>query len=261
MIILKRFHKKVEQAEDFVDEAVKSNCTYPREFRGLRPVEEQIQILLRHFPHLDPSHVFRYWGKKKRNFKFPQWVEGPLVVPTPSAFARSFFPALKKDVHQYCSSVNVVLRQIVFHRELLNLEEAHLMQNKLRQCFQTVQALKQIASQQPGDLQILGVQLGMRHRGLSARRAVKMFQKNEVGLPVLAGTICALTHPERFVRSSELDLNMPGDVFPFGTFRFTRVPSLYVSKSYEGSLVFGKEGTFDQVNAAFGSGSFFVPSS
>ncbi|MFA5023318.1 MAG: hypothetical protein WC537_03585, partial [Candidatus Paceibacterota bacterium] len=99
--------------------------------------------------------------------------------------------------------------------------------------------------------------LGRLHRGRSTRRARECFVANEYGLGSLSGASIALTHPERFVRNEELDMDLPGDEFddPDGGGRFGRAPHLYFN---DDGVRFGA-GYVGHTNQCFGSVSGFVP--
>ena len=83
----------------------------------------------------------------------------------------------------------------------------------LRQHSRTVEALAKLAETQTGDILIIAVQYGMRHRGKSVRRARETFASNEFGLGAFAIGCMALVHPERYVRWEELDTDCAGDEF------------------------------------------------
>ncbi len=97
--------------------------------------------------------------------------------------------------------------------DLNNYREGEITPRQLRQHVRTLQAFEQIAETQKGDILIIPVQYGIRHRGRSVRRARECFGTNEFGLGAFAVGSMALTHPERYVRWEQLHTDCAGDEF------------------------------------------------
>ena len=95
----------------------------------------------------------------------------------------------------------------------------------------------------------------MKHRGRSVRRACVCFTGSEFGLDPIAGGSIALTHPERFVRSSELDMDLAGAEFtPGADGGFSGAPDFFF---YGGELVFDADYVACPLGG-FGSASGFT---
>ena len=97
----------------------------------------------------------------------------------------------------------------------------------------------------------------MCHRGRSTRRARECFVGNEIGLEPIIGAAVALTHPERFFRFEELDMDLPGAEFddPASVVRFAAAPCL---NFHVGRVEFGTK-QYDDAYDFYGSASWFLP--
>ena len=141
-------------------------------------------------------------------------------------------------------------------RSFYNYRNGEIVPNKLRQHARTMDFLEHLESEQQGDILIIAVQYGMRHRGKSVRRARETFAGNEFGLGAFAIGCMALVHPERYVRWEELDTDCAGDEFaPFADGDFSLSPIFYFGG---GELRFST-GDVSIAYDVFGSVSGFVP--
>ncbi|MCX6754654.1 MAG: hypothetical protein NTU81_02395, partial [Candidatus Nomurabacteria bacterium] len=87
-------------------------------------------------------------------------------------------------------------------------------------------------------------------------RARETFSGNEFGLTSFALGCMALVHPERYVRSEELDTDCAGDEFaPDADGVFSKAPFFYF---HDDKLWFGACGVSDACGG-YGSASAFVP--
>ncbi len=197
--------KELSISNQFADEEVSSSYKYPDEYKGPRNIVDQIKMLAKMF-NLDPAKALEY---VKHLPPLPDG-EGWFAVLS-DEIAKKDFP--DNPAERYCCAVRMVHKKIAESREFYNYREGAITSDHLRQCARTAHALEQIAETQKGGILIVACQLGMRHRGRSVRRAREVFVANEFGLGSLAVGSIVLTHPERLVRSSELDMDCPGDEF------------------------------------------------
>ena len=234
--------RELSLSDQYADEEVESTYVYPKEYKGPRPIEEQIAALAR-ILSLDPAQALAY---AKTLPELPAGAEGWFAIMTPPT-----------DAEKYCGAVQLLHEKIKASRAFYNYREGQIDKAHLRVHARTVQMMKTLAEQQPGGILIIAAQLGLRHRGRSTRRVREIFVQNEYGLGSVAGCSIALTHPERFVRYEELDMDLPGDEFdhPDGDAPFGHAPYLCCSG---GEVYFGARHVGDP-HRYYGSGSGFVP--
>ncbi|HLC64011.1 MAG TPA: hypothetical protein VJK25_01500, partial [Patescibacteria group bacterium] len=160
----------------------------------------------------------------------PEGAEGWFAIPSVDALAKKHFPEVTDPDQMYCQAVQLVHTKIAASRSFYNYHEGQITPAQLRGHARTAHALDLIAETQKGDILIIAAQLGMRHRGKSARRAREVFVANEFGLGSLAVGSIVLTHPERLVRWEELDMDCSGDEFaPGASGGFSVAPYFYFS--------------------------------
>jgi hypothetical protein len=217
--------RKHASPNEFANEQVASNYGYPPEYKGPRPIKEQIEILAKIFG-LDPSHALEYAEKIIPTLTLRNGMEGWFAVLSPSALEK-LFPQVLDEADRFCNGVNLVLEKIGSSRTFHNYWAGKIDTKHIRQHVRTTSAVAKIAEVQKGDILIIQAQLGLRYRGCSVRRARVCFRGGEFGLdPISMGSI-TLTHPERYVRSSELDTDLPGAEFsPDGDGDFSGAPVL-----------------------------------
>jgi len=247
-----RLISELTVSNQFADEEVRSSYTYPKEYKGPKPIEVQIKAIAKIFD-LDPSHALKF---AKNLPALPESAEGWFAIPSVDALAKKHFPEVTDPADKYCHAVNLVLQKIGDSRSFYNYREEQITPAQLRVHANTVRALGLITETQKGDILIISVQLGMFHRGKSVRRAREVFAGNEFGLGSLAVGFIVLTHPERLVRLEELDMDCPGDEFsPGADVRFAHAP--YFSFS-GGKVRFDTDWFFNAYDFC-GSASGFVP--
>lgn len=228
--------------DQYVDEEVESMWTYPKEYNGPKPIEEQIKALATILA-IDPAKAMVY---VKALPELPAGAEGWFAIMTPPA-----------DPEKYCSAIQILHRKIAASHQFKNYCEGKIDTAYLKVHPCTAEKMRVIAEQQPGGILIIAAQLGLRHRGRSSRRAREMFTVNEYGLGSVAGCSIVLTHPERFVYYEELDMDLPGDEFnnPVAEAQFDHTPCLSYS---DGKVNFGTGYVGDPLHY-YGSASGFVP--
>ncbi len=196
-------------SNQFADEEVLSSYDYPTEYKGPKPIVEQINKLAEIFG-LDPSQALTF---TKTLGKHPDGTDGWFALPTVDAIAAKFFPEVEDPTERHCRAINLVFEKLAATRRFENYRHGEITPNRLRQHARTAAALKQISKQQPGDIVIVAAQFGRKFRGKSVRRVQVLFKKNEFGFGALQVGCMALTHPERFVRYEQLHTDCPGDEF------------------------------------------------
>lgn len=208
----------------YADEECKSNYEYPGEYRGPKPIEEQIKALAK-ILKFDPSHALDF-AKSLR--ALPEGAEGWFAVPSVDALAAKHFPKVADPAEKYCQAVRLIHKKISASRSFYNYRKGQITPKQLRVSTRTLEALGKLAEAQKGDILIVAGQLGLRHAGKSVRRAREVFTANEFGLTILMIGSIILTHPERLVRWDELDMDCAGDEFSDSADgAFSRAPYFY----------------------------------
>src|SRR3989344_136619 len=224
----------------FVNEEVRSSYTSPGEFKGPKPILEQIQSLAS-ILGLDPTAALQHAHILPMLDTF---------VPA-EALPYVGWYAVPRDV-----ALADILGKLAASRRFYNWRESQM--DNFRTHERTARFMAEIAKTQGNsDIYVIAAQLGMRHRGCSVRRARKRFAGNEFGLTPAQGGAVTLTHPERFVRWEQLHMDLPGGEFddPDSGVRFGRAPILGFSG---GGVEFGT-GPVDGAGDQYGSASAFLP--
>ncbi len=241
----------LSQSNQYANEEVRSNYTYPKEYKGPKPINDQIKAIAKIFG-LDPSHALEF---AKTLPELPNGAEGWFAIPSVDALAAKHFPEVTDPIQKYCQVVQIVHTKIADSRSFYNYREGQITPAQLRVHARTAHALDLIAETQKGDILIVAAQLGMRHRGKSVRRAREVFVANEFGLGSLAVGSIVLTHPERLVRWEELDMDCSGDEFsPEADGDFSKSPCF----SFSGGKVEFDTRFVDYPDDRFGSVSGFL---
>src|SRR3989338_509012 len=203
-------------SNQYANEEVRSSYTYPKEYKGPKPIAVQIKAIAKIFD-LDPSHAIEFAKNLPALESFVpvdamQWT-GWFAIPSVDALAKKHFPEVTDPVQKYCQAVQLVHTKIATSRSFYNYREGQITPAQLRVHARTAHALDLIAETQKSDILIVAAHLGMRHRGKSVRRAREVFVGNEVGLGRLAVGYIVLTHPARLGRGEELDMDCSGAEF------------------------------------------------
>ncbi len=211
---------KSNKSNRFANEEIRSNYTYPPEYKGPKPINDRVKAIANIFD-LDPSQALEF---AKNLPVLPDGAEGWFAIPSVDALAKKHFPKVTDPAEKYCQAVQLVHAKIAASRSFYNYREGQITPAQLRLSARTAHALDLIAETQKGDpstgsgqdILIVAAQLGLRHRGKSVRRAREVFVESEFGLGSLAVGSIVLTHPERLVRWEELDMDCSGDEFSPG---------------------------------------------
>ncbi len=195
-------------SDKYKDEEVGSGRVYPSTYR-VRPVETQVMELRKLFPALG-SCLVRLSRKP-----LPAGAEAWFAIPRWQALAPS-----------YGEAVEMMLAVLATRRKFSNRIIGKLGEKYLRQSERSKLAEKILAEQQQGnDFVVVGAQVGMLHRGSSARRTRVAMAGNEFGLGVFAFGCMLLTHPERLSSGETLMIDCSGDEYSVrGDYCFDRVP-------------------------------------
>lgn len=258
----REFKNRVEEAvkaiilemttpNQYANEVVSSNYTYPSEYK-MKPIMEQVQTIATMFG-LDPTLALEFI---KTLPALPDGAEGWFAIPKVSAVSKKHFPAITDSAEQYCEATKLVHSKLAESRSFYNYREGQITTAQIRQHPRTISFLEQLESEQQGDILILAVQYGMRHRGKSVRRARETFSGNEFGLGAFALGCMALVHPDRYVRWEELDTDCAGDEFaPGADGVFSEAPLFYFN---DGRLEFVAIDV-SYASDSYGSASAFAP--
>jgi len=237
-------------SNQLVDEKAESNYAYPPEYKGPKPIEDQIRAIAKIF-NLVPTKALEY---AQHLPALPSGAEGWFAVPSVDALAKKRFPEVEDPAEKYCRAVQFAFDKINSSRECYSWYDVPIDKEHLRITDRTARFMESIAQTQSGDVLIIAAQLGLRHRNRSVNLARNLFQTNEYGITTLSVLSIVLVHPERFASSEGLDIDCSGDEYcPFGEVDFLHSPCLGSS---------GCELDFcapdcDSWNEFYGSGSVF----
>jgi hypothetical protein len=257
--LIANFIAEARLTDKFKDEEVKSNYTYPNEYKGPKPIEEQINGIARIFG-LDPTSALEYAKQLPALDSFVpahalRWT-GWFAFPSVDVLTAKYFPEVTDQAEKYCRALQLLHQKIADSRRFYNYREGQITPDHLRLHARTAQALATLAEMQKGDILIIAAQVGMLHRGRSTRRAREVFVSNEYGLNSVMGCAITLTHPERFVRWEQLHMDLPGDEFcPNAGGRFSGAP--FLDFSDDGVKFYTND--VDLPLEYYGSGSWFLP--
>lgn len=244
--------QKHSATNQYANEVASSSYTYPKEYKGPKPIVEQVQSIAAMFG-LNPTQALEF---AKNLPTLPEGAEGWFAIPKVSAVTTKQFPVITGIAEQYCEAVKLVHTKLADNRSFVNYRNGEIVPTKLRQHAHTVDFLEHLEAEQQGDILIIAVQYGMRHRGKSVRRARETFASNEFGLGAFAIGCMALVHPERYVRWEELDTDCAGDEFaPNADGDFSESPIFRFNDGRLGFLAFDLSSASD----GYGSVSAFVP--
>jgi len=225
----------------YADEEVPSGYTYPKEYKGPRPIKEQIEIIGDIF-NLYSIHALENAKKLPR---LPKGTEGWFAIPKWKAIAPTYNEATER-----------MFRIIKYKRSFFNHRESRIGPRHLRQNSLTKKMLYKLREEQKGDILLIAAQLGFLHRGRSVRRTLKVMSANEFGLGAFAIGCILLTHPEREVRREQLHIDCAGDEYSHGTdIRFEYAPSFLYGNSVLRFNTYWTDGAY----ADFGTASAFYP--
>ena len=257
---IRKIIQELTMLNRYADEEVTSNYLYPKEYKGAKSVEKQVELLLKYLPGLDPEPTFRYMHDVYSKIALPEWVEGPFLAPNEHVLAEKFYPDVKGRLARYCAGVNLVWEKIKGSRPFCNYREGQITPDRFRRIKKTAEMIDCLIDLQKGaDIIVHPAQLGKRHGNpiaRSVRRAREVFDASEFGEGSLEIGSIILTHPERLVRYEELDIDCPGDEFaPVAAGDFSRA-SVF---DFNGGGVGFRARSVGAAYSGYGSGSGFLP--
>jgi hypothetical protein len=244
-------------ANQFASEEVASTYGYPAEYKGPKPIAEQITFIAK-LLLLSPDRALEFVKTTFPTLSLPEGIEGIGwgAFPTVDAVAERHFRKVTDPAERYCRAVILILEAIGTSRTFTNYRKGQILADRYRMHERTAGKLRIIASAQPGDIQIFPFQFGIRHRGRSMRRACEVFIALEFGLGAFHGGSQLLVHPERLVRWEQLHMDLPGDEFaPSAVGAFSGAPYLL----FHGGGVGFDAGHVSAPGRVCGSVSAFLP--
>ena len=236
---LQKLIEELSATNQFANEEVRSNYTYPADFK-VKPIAEQVTILQQHFSKLSGADL------AIASQPLPNGAEGYYAIPRWESIGSTYGEAVEK-----------LLAIIAKQRKFYNYRSGKLTEKYLRQHARTSHALDLLAEQQPThDILVVAAQFGLKHRGRSVRRAREVFASNEFGLGAFAIACMLVTHPERLVAYENLWIDCAGDEYsPGADGQFEDAPDF---SFYDGRLGFGAHWVSDAYDS-YGSASGFSP--
>jgi len=224
----------------YADEETESDFDYPDGFK-IRTVQKQMEVLKKHFPNLDASHV-----AELASSDLPDWAEGWAVIPKPEKVSQIYHKALE-----------VALGLIAKEHKFKNWREGALTKKHLRLKEKTACVYAKL-DEQPGDFWVFPFQFGMKWRGHSVRNAQARFMDEEFGLGPYEVAILLLTHPDRITGLNQLYIDCAGcEYSPDADGDFFARPSFSWSNHYKRLELF--DSRTDYVSRQFGVVSGFLP--
>ncbi|MGA2560066.1 MAG: hypothetical protein ABSF17_10350 [Terracidiphilus sp.] len=200
--------QKHTASDKFKNEETSSDRIYPATYR-VRPLEAQVTELRKLFPTLGSCH------ERLARRPLPEGAEAWFAIPRWQALAPTYSEAVER-----------LLEAVAKKRKFSNRIIGKIGDKFLRQSERSKLAEKILAEQQEGnDMLVVGAQMGMLHRGSSARRTRVALAGNEFSLGVFAFASVLLTHPERLSTGETLMVDCSGDEYSVrGDYTFDRVP-------------------------------------
>lgn len=203
------------------------------------PLEKQIEILEKAFPHLSFEHARQLAEEEALSLNRPSHkgitkAERWFVVPKPGAVADTYEKALKIGLD--------MLAERGFLRK--DWWEAWKDRFHVKQRDHTVAALASLGETQEGDALIIPAQLGLQYRGFSPKQVEKLIEKEdspEFGLDAFTVAMILLTHPHRLKEykdlwihcvGEELDVDLDGEHEHLPIFGFSQ-DAVHFMDSYE----------------------------
>lgn len=235
--------QKYSVTNQFANEEIKTDYTYPEEYTGPKPIEEQIKAIAAIF-NLDPAQALEY---AKQLPELPAGAEGWFAIPRWDKVGAAYGEALEKVIAKLKESRTDTVT---------NYREGQLGPKHLRQTKRTEEYMAKVMETQSGDILIIAAQFGKRHRGRSVRRARECFQTGEFGLGAFANGCMILTHPEKEVRWEQLHIDCSGDEYsPGAGGGFSRAPFWYWRGGKLRFYTSDVSGAFER----YGTASAFLP--
>jgi|GEM_PF-1736092 len=210
--------------------AVGVGCVYPAAYQGPKSIAEQIQKLAKIF-QLDPEPALKF---AKKLPPLPAGAEGWFAVPSLEVLIIKYGQDSDNAARKYRRAIRLVQDKIMLEWPLSS--QGSMLELRLSE--RTKKEAELIAKVQPGDIQIIAAQLGIRYGGKSVAEASEQFAANEFGLGSVAVGAIILTHLERINEpgSTALHMNCAGDEDPCG--KLICVPLYMPDNRFDDSEIF-----------------------
>ena len=113
-------------SNQYANEEVHSSYTYPKEYKGPKPIADQIKAIAKIFD-LDPSHAIEFVKNLPVLESFVpadalKWT-GWFAIPLVDALAKKHFPEVTDLAQKYCQAVQLVHAKIAASRSFDNYRE------------------------------------------------------------------------------------------------------------------------------------------
>ena len=131
-------------SNQYANEEVRSSYTYPKEYKGPKPIKVQIKALAKIFD-LDPSQAIEF---AKNLPAIPEGAEGWFAIPSVGALAKKHFPEVEGSGEKYCQAVQLVHAKIAASRSFYNYRDGQLGADHLRQHQKTVKMIQKLFNKQ-----------------------------------------------------------------------------------------------------------------
>jgi hypothetical protein len=129
---LKTLMGKHSVSNQFAPEEVRSSYTYPKEYRGLKPIGEQVDLIAKAFG-LSLGYTSEWIEKVLPTLTLPEGAEGWCALPSVDAVAKRHFPKVTDPVDKYCRAVDMILELLGKSRRFYNYREGGMTPRQLRQ--------------------------------------------------------------------------------------------------------------------------------
>ncbi|MDE2071250.1 MAG: hypothetical protein KGI70_00750 [Patescibacteria group bacterium] len=214
---------------------------YPKQYRGPRPLDEQIDALLKHFPALRVDETLLFMRNSLPKISPPFGAEGWFAIPR-----------WEKVASEYGVAFNKLFSELVIkHKWKSHIDDrvgtkgrpvtpGKPNENMLGRFKRTIKG-------QTGDVVIVPAQFGWRHRGRSLVQAHRAMRRNEFGLGAFAVGCMLLTHHNRLIPDKSLQhlntLICPGDFYRSGHDDGRVEDSPQFSRWHDGGISFWRHST------------------
>ncbi|MDD4762034.1 MAG: hypothetical protein PHZ25_03380, partial [Candidatus Pacebacteria bacterium] len=111
--------KELSVNNRYANEEVRSNYTYPKEYKGPKPIVDQVKAIAKIFD-LNSASALEY---AKNLPQLPDGAEGWFAIPSVDALAAKHFPEVTDPAEKYCQAVELVHKKIANSRSFHNYQE------------------------------------------------------------------------------------------------------------------------------------------
>lgn len=191
-------------------EEVHTNYCYPKTYKKVRSLREQINHLADEFG----IGRFEALALAKRLPSKPMFGEGWFACAKTSAVIKRHFPSINTLEEQHCKVIEFGHKILSRYHPFGNCSSLAIVPKNIQQHPRTRSFVARIETEQPGDIVIIAAQHGLYHRGRSTKAVYSTMHDNEFGLDSFWVACMGITHPERYHSRDELDAECPGDRLP-----------------------------------------------